>query len=92
MKSNSKRNDPVRDRYNKFSLTDVVNNNISLQSTNRALSRDFKIAIDNIKAEYFLGDKFKTKFSTYSSEEKTKLCRLLASLRHKELLDILETK
>jgi len=92
MKSNLRKNDIVRARFNNLALESVVQNNISLQSTSRALAKDFKISINNITADYFLGDKFKEKFASYSIEDKAKLCRLLASLRHKELLQLLEAK
>lgn len=90
MKSNLKKHDLAKDRYNSFSLEDVVRNNLSLQSIERTLTNDYKISIGNINANYFLSDQFKTKFSSYSMEDKTKLCRLLGSLRHKELLKKLE--
>jgi hypothetical protein len=92
MTSNLKTIDLAKSRFNNQPLEHVVANNLNLQSTNRALINDFKIPVKDVSVEYFLGDKFKRKFATYSTDEKSKICRLLGSLRNKELLETLETK
>jgi len=85
MTSNSKIIDLARSRFNSLSLKDVVQNNISLQSTERTLIKEFNISPNNVSADYFLGDNFKQKFIGFTEEKKTKFCRLLGGMRSKEL-------
>lgn len=90
MKSHLRKSDPVKERFNSLSMQDVIANNLSLQSTRRALEQDFQIRVSPFGSDYFFSEIFKTKFTNYSEDDKTKICKLLANLRSKELLTTLE--